>query len=40
MLHAMLKELCSEQEADLVVKIPYGLSTIEQLEMTTGYCAG
>jgi hypothetical protein len=36
-LHAMLKELYSELEADLVVKMPYGLSTIEQLEKSTGY---
>ncbi len=27
-LHAILKELYSEQEAELVVKMPHGLSTI------------
>ena len=36
-LHAILKELYSEQEAELVVKMPHGLSTIEQLERSTGY---
>ncbi|MGA7828487.1 MAG: 4Fe-4S binding protein, partial [Geobacteraceae bacterium] len=36
-LHAILKELYSELEAELVVKMPHGLSTIEQLERSTGY---
>lgn len=36
-LHAILKELYSEAEADVVVKMPYGLSTFEQLEKATGY---
>ena len=34
-LHAILKELYSEQEADLVVKMPYGLSTLAELERAT-----
>jgi formate hydrogenlyase subunit 6/NADH:ubiquinone oxidoreductase subunit I len=36
-LHALLKELYSTEEADVVIKMPYGLSTFEQLERTTGY---
>ncbi|MFC1729169.1 ATP-binding protein [candidate division KSB1 bacterium] len=35
--HAILKELYSAEEADLVVRLPYGLSTIEEIEKTTGY---
>jgi ferredoxin len=34
-LHALLKELYSEREADVVVKMPYGLSTFGQLEKAT-----
>lgn len=34
-LHAILKELYSAQEADLVVKMPYGLSTFAELERAT-----
>ncbi len=36
-LHAILKELYSETEADVVVKMPYGLSSLDQLEKATGY---
>ena len=36
-LYALLKELYSAEEAELVVKMPYGLSTLEQMEKTTGY---
>ena len=36
-LHAILKELYSTEEADIVIKMPYGLSTLEQLVQTTGY---
>ena len=36
-LHAVLKELYSAEEADVVVKMPYGLSTFERLERVTGY---
>jgi Pyruvate/2-oxoacid:ferredoxin oxidoreductase delta subunit len=35
--HALLKELYSAEEADLVVRMPYGPTTIEHLEKTTGY---
>jgi ferredoxin len=35
-LHAILKELYSEQEADLVVRMPYGLSSFAELERATG----
>jgi ferredoxin len=34
-LHAILKALYTEDDADLVVKMPYGLSTIERLERVT-----
>jgi ferredoxin len=34
-LFAILKELYSEADAELVVKMPYGLSTIERLERVT-----
>lgn len=33
--HALLKELYSAEEADLVVRMPYGPTTIEHLERTT-----
>jgi len=36
-LHAILKELYSEREADLAVKMPCGLSTIEELVRASGY---
>lgn len=34
-LHALLKELYSGEEADVVVKMPYGLSTFAELERST-----
>jgi Fe-S-cluster-containing hydrogenase component 2 len=36
-LHAVLKELYTPAEADVVIKMPNGLSTFEQLEAVTGY---
>ena len=36
-LHAILKELYSTEEADVVIRMPYGLSTFEQLVTATGY---
>ena len=36
-LYAILKELYSPEEADVVIKMPYGLSTLEGLEKVTGY---
>ncbi len=36
-LRAVLEELYTREEADVVVKMPYGLSTIEQLTTATGY---
>jgi len=36
-LHALLKELYSEREADVVVKMPYGPSTFGELERGVGY---
>jgi formate hydrogenlyase subunit 6/NADH:ubiquinone oxidoreductase subunit I len=36
-LHAVLKELYSSEEADVVVKMPYGLSTFERIQRVTGY---
>jgi ferredoxin len=36
-LYAILKELYTAEEADVVVKMPYGLSTIDQLVKATGY---
>lgn len=36
-LRAVLEELYTREEAEVVVKMPYGLSTIEQLEKSTGY---
>lgn len=35
--HAILKELYSEEEADVVVKMPFGLSSLDQIEKTTKY---
>jgi len=36
-LHALLKELYSVEEADVVVKMHYGLSTFEEVGKVTGY---
>lgn len=36
-LHAVLRELYSLEEADVVVKMPYGLSSFDHLEKATGY---
>ncbi|NVN89132.1 MAG: 4Fe-4S dicluster domain-containing protein [Desulfuromonadales bacterium] len=36
-LYAVLKELYSPDEAAVVVKMPYGLSTLRQMELATGY---
>ena len=35
-LYAILKELYSEEDAEVVVKMPFGLSRIERLEKVTG----
>lgn len=35
--HAILKELYSEDEADIVVKMPYGLANLDQIEKATKY---
>ncbi|MGB2697431.1 MAG: 4Fe-4S binding protein [Candidatus Zixiibacteriota bacterium] len=35
--HAILKELYSTQEADIIVKMPYGLSKLDQIEKSTKY---
>ena len=36
-LHALLKELYSAEEAELIVKMPYSLSDFDQLLQVTGY---
>ena len=36
-LHALLKELYSVEEADVVIKMPYGLSTFEELIKASSY---
>lgn len=36
-LHAILKELYTAEEAEVVVKMPYGLSTFERVRRVTGY---
>jgi len=36
-LNTILKELHSTEEADVVIKMRYGLSTFEELEKATGY---
>ncbi|MBW2520344.1 MAG: 4Fe-4S dicluster domain-containing protein [Deltaproteobacteria bacterium] len=36
-LHALLKELYTDEEADLIVKMPYNLSDFDQLLKVTGY---
>jgi len=35
-LHALLKELYSEEDADLLVRMPYGLASLQRLERVTG----
>jgi hypothetical protein len=35
-LHAILKELYTAEEADIIIKMPYGLSTLEEIEKATG----
>ncbi len=35
-LHAILKELYSEEEADLIIKMPYTLSSLSRLERVSG----
>jgi ferredoxin len=39
-LHAILKELYSKEEADVVIRMPYGLATFDQLIKATGYQKG
>lgn len=36
-LHNILKGLFTEIEADVVVKMPYGLSNLERIAAVTGY---
>jgi Na+-translocating ferredoxin:NAD+ oxidoreductase RNF subunit RnfB len=36
-LYAILKELYSPEEAELVIKMPYGLATLDKIEKVTGY---
>lgn len=36
-LRAVLEELYTREEADVVIKMPYGLSSFEQLKTATGY---
>jgi ferredoxin len=36
-LHEILRELYSSDEADLVVRMPHGLSTLDRVERITGY---
>lgn len=36
-LHEILKELYSEEEADVVVKMPFGLSSLKKIARTTKY---
>jgi len=35
--YSILKELYTSDEAELVVKMPYGLQTIERISEVTGY---
>ena len=35
--HAILRELYSQEEADVVFKMPYGLANLDQIEKTTKY---
>jgi ferredoxin len=39
-LYAILKELYTEEEAEVIIRMPYGLSTLEELERATGYEMG
>ncbi len=39
-LYAILKELYTEEEAQLVVRMPYRLTTIDEIERVTGYERG
>jgi len=34
--HAIIKELYSEEEADVIVKMPYGLSTLKRIALLSG----
>ena len=36
-VHTILKELYSPDEADFVIKMPYGMSTLERVKGITGY---
>ena len=36
-LYAILKELYTPEEAELIVRMPYGMAGIEQIEKVTGY---
>jgi Fe-S-cluster-containing hydrogenase component 2 len=36
-LHELLRELYTREEADLVVRMPHGLSTLTRIERATGY---
>lgn len=36
-LYAILKELYTTEEAEIIIKMPYGLSTFAELERATGY---
>ncbi len=36
-LYAILKELYTSEEADLIVRMPYGLAGLDQIEKVTGY---
>ena len=35
--HAILKELYTAEEADLVVRMPYGMASLDKIEQVTGY---
>ena len=34
--HAIVKELYSEEEADVIVKMPYGLSSLKRIALLSG----
>ncbi|HKK01348.1 MAG TPA: 4Fe-4S binding protein [Desulfuromonadales bacterium] len=36
-LHALLKELYSAEEADVIVKMPWGLASFDEVQKATGY---
>ena len=36
-LHAILKELYSPEEAEIIVRMPFGLSTLDKIAAVTGY---